>query len=233
MKIATFVNENEEVISMSSPGWVCVYEKSHGQWMNRKRVPMDLSGTSMLVEARRLVENATSEIVGCRAFLSGDVHGLWNLLLEEAGFHIWKSEGTLQEQLDNVMRRETEKTVASKAPIAETHSCGRGCGLEASSDGEAQPIDIPGFFSEEEEKSGRYEIDLASVLESNPGITSRQVLIPFMERGDFEKLEIRCTHLPRWFNTQLQISGLAASIENPRKDDNDKTLRVTVTPIRP
>ena len=223
MKVATFIDENEQVVSLRKRGWMCLYEKIRGEWKNLKKVPLDLSRTETLAEARQLVEKATLPLEDCQVFLTGETNGLWNLLLEEAGFHTWKSQGTLQEQLDNVARTETEKAIET----AKAHSCGRGCGRGLSADSGALPINAESFFTEEAGNEGVFKIDLASTLGRNPGLTSRQVLIPFMKRGAFNKLEVLCSHLPRWFNAQLECSGMTAFVEKL----GDDMLRVTVTPI--
>ena len=227
MKVATFIDENEEVVSLRKRGWMCLYEKVRGKWKPLKKIPLDLSRTETLAEARQLVEKATLPLEDCQVFLTGEANGLWNLLLEEAGFHTWKSQGTLQEQLDNVVRTETERNIDSDKTPAKAHSCGRGCGRGLSSDSEALPINEESFFTEEAGNKGGFKIDLASILERNPGLTSRQVLIPFMKRGAFNKLEVLCGHLPRWFNAQLECSGMTAFVENL----SDDTLRVTVMPV--
>jgi hypothetical protein len=53
-------------------------------------------------------------------------------------------------------------------------------------------------------RDGHYRIDLVRVLASDFRLTSKQVLIPFMEKTAFQRLEILCDHPPRWLGGECE-----------------------------
>jgi Fe-only nitrogenase accessory protein AnfO len=75
---------------------------------------------------------------------------------------------------------------------------------------------------------GHYSINLAEILQDNPALNSRQVLIPALEEKTFKKLEIICDHIPRWFNNELRNLKLTAELEVP--DESGKWLKIVVAP---
>jgi Fe-only nitrogenase accessory protein AnfO len=58
--------------------------------------------------------------------------------------------------------------------------------------------------------SGRYRIDLISALSADAKLNSRQVLLPILEGTAFDRLEILCDHLPKWFAPKLRELNLKA-----------------------
>jgi len=77
-------------------------------------------------------------------------------------------------------------------------------------------------------RQGEFWIDLKEALEHESGQTSRQILIPFLERGRFRKLEILCDHLPKWLTWELERLGMSA--ESEAIDVTGHGQRVTIYP---
>jgi Fe-only nitrogenase accessory protein AnfO len=234
MKIATFVNENDEVTSLRRPGKFCVFEQVLGEWKNTTTIPLDLSDAGTITEARMRLKDAVVPFMECQAFLSAEIHGLWNLLLQESGFNTWKSEGSLFEQLDNVMASvaQTETAaVSADTDECENASCEHGrCGPQCASGHVGNRLDVRQFFVEDNKQKGTFQIDLASLLALKPEYTSREVLIPFLESGAFIRLEIRCSHVPRWFDKTIATEGLTARIESSGDIEHGDMLLVIVEP---
>ena len=230
MKIATYLNDKDEVTSPSSPGRVCVYEQVRGKWKNTATVSSDWSGATTVVEARMRLEEVMGSLEECRVFLLSEVTGFWNLLLASYGFQTWKSEGSLFEQLDNV-----ESVMRQAAAAAESAAENAGCRTRRRRCVAPDDVEVPAsldLFVESDTEEGRFRIDLASVLSHRPELTSRQVLIPFLENRAFTELEICCSHLPRWFDEQLRRLGLTSRIEHAGETDDVESLRVIVAPLR-
>ncbi len=56
-------------------------------------------------------------------------------------------------------------------------------------------------------------IDLEAVMNSDSGTTSKKVLLPFLQKENFKKLEVKCGHIPRWFEAELDPLKLKAAVE--------------------
>ena len=191
---------------------------------------------------------AMSQFEDCKVFIVKKFKGLFHaLLMEELGFHTWKSEGPIGEQLDNVVLlekeyvAELEKQALANAgkPVVKASGhggCGGGCSSSsrqsAPSRQDCEPCgvsyDIPLPVLVGDIQEGRYLINLAEIINDNPALNSRQVLIPALEDTSFKKLEIICDHIPRWFYNELRNLKLAAEPEVP--DETGQWLKVVVSP---
>jgi Fe-only nitrogenase accessory protein AnfO len=190
MKIAAIVDEEGRVVNRLENGRLRLYEQTPEGWTLLKQIGLEVRGGMGLAEVKALLKQTFAQLEDCRVFLVGELRGLLFVLLQESGFRIWKSEGNIVEQMDQVVRKEAEAVKVVEQPV---------------------PAPVPvGPFSE-----GHYQINLAEVLKNDPGLNSKQVLIPFMEKLAFQKLEILCEHLPRWFPHECERLNLRAETGAP------------------
>jgi Fe-only nitrogenase accessory protein AnfO len=185
MKIAAIVNEEGQVVNSYVKSQLYVYEQGPGGWLLKKQIFVDVRETMGLAEVKSYLEYIFRQLEGCEIVLLRELRGLLYVLLQEMRFRIWKSEGDIVEQMDQVARRETETRQAVAKPIPAPQLVGR-------------PTD------------GCYRINLAEVMKNNPSLNSRQILIPFLEQGGFQELEIICDHIPRWVSQECARLDLHA-----------------------
>jgi Fe-only nitrogenase accessory protein AnfO len=204
MKIAAYVNTMNEVVSIYEKGIIRLYEKILGIWTTKVAIALDMNEQMNIPEVRMNLKKAVAALGDCKIFLSGEVKGVPYAILEGMGFNIWKSEGSVFEQLEYVAEKETEAVEESKKP---------------------KPAPLPvGDI-----RDGFYRINLADVLDKHQQLTSKQVLLPFMEKTAFQKLEILCDHPPRWLATEferLKLHGEAESL-----DTAGHGMKITVVPV--
>jgi hypothetical protein len=81
---------------------------------------------------------------------------------------------------------------------------------EATSEEQAFIIPIP-------HKTGFYSADLRDVMAHKTHLNSREILLPFLQSTPFNRLEITCTHVPRWFEKELPYLHLRADIESSQE----------------
>jgi hypothetical protein len=77
------------------------------------------------------------------------------------------------------------------------------------------------------EEEAEYEIDLVSLLNENCGLNSMDILIPFMKETNFKKLQITCSHLPKWFGKVLESFQLVSKLE----EIEPELFKATVSPV--
>jgi Fe-only nitrogenase accessory protein AnfO len=203
MRIATYVNEYGEVVSFYRQGCVRLYENKMGIWSKIKELPLDLTPELSLPEVRIKLKSIVGQLDNCKVFLAGEVKGVPYAILEGMGFNIWKSEGSVSEQLDYVSGKENEAIEAAKKPKPE-------------------PMPVGDL------RDGLYRINLTEVLSKDPNLSSKQILIPFMENTTFQKLEIFCDHPPRWLSTEFERLKMSAEAEALDKSGHE--LKITVCP---
>jgi len=246
MKIAAFVDDSGAAASFYEKGHICLYDRVSGTWEIVKKISLEITIEMSLAEIKETFFHATSQLEDCKVFIVREFKGLFHaLLMEELGFHTWKSAGTMREQLDNVVRQETEyaaereKQALANAGKPPVRVAGHGgCGGSCSSSRQTPAIargsescetggDVPRPVLVSDRAEGRYVIHLAEILQDNPTLNSRQVLIPVLEERSFKKLEILCGHIPRWFHNELRNLQLTADPEAP--DETGKWLKVVVS----
>jgi len=238
MKIAAFVNDSGTTAGFYEKGHVCLYDQVAGTWEIAKKIALDINMEMNLTEIKETFFRAMSQLEDCKVFIVREFKGLFHaLLMEELGFHTWKSAGTMLEQLDNVVRQETEYVAEREKQAGRTSGYG-GCAGSCSSSRQIPTIargsesceaggDVPRPVLIGDKTEGRYVINLAEILQDNPALNSRQVLIPALEGIRFKKLEILCDHIPRWFHNELRNLQLTAESEAP--DETGKWLKVVVS----
>ena len=179
MKIAAFVNESGEIVDFYGKGEICLFGKVADAWAITKVLPLTLKREMGIAGVRSALTNTVSQLEDCEVFLVRELRGILKVYLEELGYRVWKSEGPLVDQLDNVLFREqemlNEEVVAVPSP---------------------QPVGEPGDDS--------YRINLVELIRSGMPHVSREVLMPFFETVSFRKLEIVCEHIPKWFPMELE-----------------------------
>lgn len=219
MKIAAYVDDDERVASVYETGRLLLFDNAEGPWAMVKEIDFTIRRDRGLAGVKAAVREAAARMEGSSVFLSAEVRGLvHSILQEELGFHIWKSEGSLRNQLDVVAAKEAELAAAPPSPPIRPEAMG--CGCQGGWGGgprlkrtrsPAETVSCPGM---EELGEGHYRIDLGAVLENNPGLNSRTVLVPVLEGSRFARLEILCNHVPRWFAQAVAELDLRAEYKS-------------------
>lgn len=212
MKIAAYLDSGGVPVSLYRPGLLHVYEDDDGGrlWQQSGRLPFRLEAEMSLGQVKAAIAALVDILGDCRVLLSGEVRGLpYSVLQEQHEFRTWKSEGSLEQQLDYVRNREQEAAARKKYEIV----------LRAN-----QPVPAP--LPVHGGAPGHFWIDLRAALEHPSNPTSRNVLIPFLSVGRFVQLEILCGHLPKWMAWEFERLDLAA--ESEALDVSGDGLRVRV-----
>lgn len=206
MKIAAYLDAQDRLATFPEGVGFRLFALESGHWVPERDVPLDADVSMGLTELTARANAAIRALGDCRVALLGDLRGLLRLLLEEAGWRTWKSAGTMTEQLDSVAAHEAE--IAAQP-------------VELPVEGVPQAVGDP--------QAGHYFLDLVEVLRAEPHPASRDVLLPFMQAAPFRLLEIRCDHLPRWFEGAAKHFGLDYSY-SPEDADGIFTISVSLAP---
>jgi Fe-only nitrogenase accessory protein AnfO len=71
---------------------------------------------------------------------------------------------------------------------------------------------------------GDFCLNMEEILLKNPELTSKKILIPYLKNGEFNRLDVVCSHIPKWFYTDL--AGLGYEYEIVDELPNRKTVRI-------
>jgi Fe-only nitrogenase accessory protein AnfO len=204
MNIAAFVSESGEIVDFYEEGQLCLFGKVSDAWSITKVIPLTLKREMGLAGLRATLTNTVTQLKDCEVVLVRELRGIVKVYLEELGYRVWKSEGPLIDQLENVSYREQEM-------LAE------------------EDIAVPSPLPVGEAGDDTYRINLVELIQSGIPHVSREVLMPFFETVSFQKLEIVCEHIPKWFPMELEALGLRVGSQT-QAALVDGMMTVTVVP---
>lgn len=221
MQIAAYVNAAGELAGFSPEGAIRVYDETTSGWRLEREFRFGVAADMNLVEIKAALRKAAALLGGCRTVVFGETRGLlYAILAEELGFRVWKSEGLADDRLDAVAARQAEADEAARtAPPPPPRGGGCGCGGGGGRGGSV-PVVLP-----ERMADGAWRIDLAAALAADPARNSHDTLMPLLQGCAWLPLEIRCDHLPRWFDGALVVLGLSSEVHHR----TDGGLTVTVS----
>lgn len=199
MKIAVFLDAQGRTAPLWQPGVVAVFTRDDHGWRACQSVPFALSPHMRLAEIRRRTQAMLSALPGCRHFVAQDIHGALLAWLDGMGVTMWRCRGEPSGFLDQL----AERIPAPSAPVTL----------------------LPEAFILPTEQEGVFRLDLIAALRCGDGAhTSRRLLQPFLQQRPFQRLEVICDHVPKWFDS-LPEWGMSAQVET--RDDH--TLCVVIT----
>jgi len=207
MKIAAYVNAGGKIVDFFEDGRICLFGKSSEGWEGIREIPLALKEEMGLSEMKHMLAASVEQMKDCEIFVLRDLRGGIKAMLEDHGFRVWKSNGTLTEQLDNVAMRELELVAIEQ---------------------QEKPA-IPGPELVGELRDACYKINLVEILQSGLPHVSRDVLMPFFETVSFQRLEIVCQHLPKWF--VMEFPGLGLRVDSTTTGALGDEITVVVVPM--
>jgi Fe-only nitrogenase accessory protein AnfO len=122
---------------------------------------------------------------------------------QAAGFEIFLVENSALDVLDSVKKEMLELIEERKE--------------------KPQKFDIIQFLKPGMNK-GDFCLNMEEILSKNPELTSKKILIPYLKNGEFNRLDVTCSHIPKWFNIDLGFLGF--EYETVNELPNKKTIRI-------
>jgi len=174
-KIAVYVGENGETTSLSKKGKLIIYEKREGEWLKHSEENYDLEEITAIKYLRIKIEEIIVFLDDCNVFVGRSVIGIPYYMLEKANKSIWEYMGKPLEFLNDILEKEEKADL-----INEGHTIDKK---------DLVPVEIsPGY----------YRVSIKKIQAYKTMRTSKQVLMPFLEKEKFKTLEILCNHVPMW-----------------------------------
>ncbi len=188
--IAVFVSDDGTTSSLYKPGKIIVYHKNEETWQPAREKAFVINKQSGLREMRRQMEDALNFLADCKVFVALSVAGVPYLELEKVHASIWQLVGKPEEFLDYILEKEEETTIdIETAPSS-------------------QSIPVP-----REKGNGCYQMSIKDNQDKNNSTIFKQALLPFIRKGKFYELEVKCDHIPAWLEKELIGGNLAGKTE--------------------
>lgn len=189
-KIAVYLGENGETTSLYDQGNVVVYQKEQGKWSVLKEKYFVLDKSQGMQELRKKMTEVLDFLGDCKIFVGLSITGVPYFELEKARLSVWEFEGKPMDFLDYVLEEEEGR-------------------YEQEVNKEKNTI----MLTPVETSDGYYRISIKKIQENDTGITSKQVLVPFLRKGKFYSLEVICNHVPPWLEAELYSGVYSGEIE--------------------
>ena len=206
MKIAVLTDKEGNTLSFYEPGIVKLFSNDNGTWSSIREFPFELNEEKWLAGIQQCIQMMLSRLDECRTLMVKFIKGVPLSILKESGLSVWKVEGSPLDFFEHIreeeekLRLEHQKSIKSSLP---------------------EPLPVG------DKKHGIYAIDLVHVQAKGAGFNSKDVLLPFLQSRVFQKLEVICEHLPKWFEKEFDSLKLQFRIE----ESNDNLCHAIVSPI--
>lgn len=188
-EIAVCINDNGVTSSIYDAKAIVIYQKAEKFWTIIREQEISLDKEAGLNGLRRQMAEIILFLDQCKIFVGCSVVGVPYFELEKMQCSIWEFEGEPLTFLDYVLQQEEDKALDSQSQISNTI-----------------PVPI-------EREKGDYYISIKEVQENASGVTSKQVLLPFLRQGIFYRLEVLCNHIPPWLEAELSGGNLVGKVE--------------------
>lgn len=204
-EIALYVNSLGEIADFNKSGFIRIFIKDNSKWKLKKETELEFSSV-MKADNQRLDAVKISEALNdCKVLVVKEIPELIYMLLDDVGVSIWKMEGEQYETLEYVFEKEMEEEeeikIINKRKIYNEEES---------------------FLPKEIGNSGYYTLNLKKLQEDDIGITTKQVLKPFLLKNKFNELVVTCSHIPFWLESELERLNL--NFESSKTGENDYIL---------
>jgi len=203
LKIAVVENENQKASSIFEPGFIAIYEEDGGEWKVLTRFENQVCNAKGMAAVRTAVADTIKQLGDVKAIVASEIPGIASGTFQAARFDIFIVEGNVPDLLDSI-KKEMLETIEERQK-------------------EPPKFDIMQFLEPGVNK-GDFSINIEDVMFKNPDLTSKKILIPYLENGEFNRLDVICGHIPKWFVTNLGAMGFEYEIVTDLP--NRKTVRV-------
>lgn len=193
--IALYMNKDGNVDSFLNISEIAVFQKE-GAWNIQRSISTGAMPTAGVPALRTWMQSLIRSLGDCRILAGGEMTGLPYQIFGQAGFSIFTIESADPAVLDGILSdvQQLEDT-ALLAPVHTT------------------PVETG--------TPGVYALNLITLQQAYPEITSKMALLPFLKETPFIELHLRCQHVPPWIlrdyavRVQRTPGGLDACILKP------------------
>jgi Fe-only nitrogenase accessory protein AnfO len=203
LKIAVVENEDQKASSIFEPGFIAIYEEDCGEWKVLSRFENKVCNAKGMAAVRTAVADIIKQLGDVKIIVASEIPGVASGTFQAAGFDIFLVENSVLNVLDSIKKEM----------------------LEAIEERQKEPpkFDIMQFLEPGVSK-GDFSINIEEIMFKNPDLTSKKILIPYLKNGEFNRLDVICSHIPKWF--VMDIGALGFEYEIVSDLPNRKTVRV-------
>jgi Fe-only nitrogenase accessory protein AnfO len=190
-EIGVFVNEQNNTSSFEDAKYIRIFEQK-GEWKIKKEILINrTSNEKGLNGIREEYKNLVKQMDECKIIVVTKAFGIPYSVFYMEDFSVWELEGNPMEYLDEILKRERDQE--------ET---------------EAKEVEVGKKINE-----GYYLIDLQELELTNPEMSSKKAIIPYLQREEVEIIEVRCCHVPPWLINKKENNEIKLKVNEIGRND--------------
>jgi Fe-only nitrogenase accessory protein AnfO len=198
IEIAVLLNSDGETSSFNESGVIKVFSKQESEWNKTKEVLFNVEENINIIYFRENILSIVNSLGNCKVFVARYISGIAYNILDTMGFSSWEIHGVPEKFLDCLL--EDEKLYKANKVSTEKSS---------------NTLSTPVQTSDE----GFYYMNLKELQSSNSNLSTKQVLLPFLKNTVFYELELLCSHIPPWFESEFKKMNLTTDIHELGQND--------------
>ena len=170
-KISFFLDQKNKISSFQDAVKVAIYENEN-EWIKREELKINTEQLKSIHVLRKYFIGIVEQLNDCRIVVVEKAQGIPYGVFYEADYSIWELIGQPEEFLDLIIKG--EQRYVEKIEKKENESVAKKL------------------------EDGHFLIDLNELQLIKPELTSKKAIIPFLEKEEFDILEVLCCHIPPW-----------------------------------
>jgi Fe-only nitrogenase accessory protein AnfO len=203
LKISVVESNNQKTSSIFEPGFIVTYEEEGGVWKVLNSFENKVYNAKGIVAVRIAVEDTIKQLSDVKIVVASEIPGIASGIFEAAGFEIFLMEKNGFDVLDSVKKEMLELIEEQKE--------------------KPNKFDIMQFLEPGMSKDD-FCLNMEKIFSKNPQLTSKKILLPYLKKGEFNSLDVICSHIPKWFTKDLSVLGF--EYETVKSLPNEKTVKI-------
>ncbi|MCI1580541.1 MAG: nitrogenase [Clostridium beijerinckii] len=200
-EIGVFLNEKDLISSFEEARYVKIFAKEKHLWKTEKTILINRAGGEKSInEIRQEYKNVINEMDDCKIIIVTKAFGIPYSVFYMGDFSVWELEGNPFDYFDEIIKNEIVQE-----------------------ENENKEVEIAKKLGD-----GYFMIDLQELELINPEITSKKAIIPYLEKEDVKKIEVRCCHVPPWLVAKMDKGEILLSINEIKRNDYMVTVQKNI-----
>lgn len=191
-KISVIVDEKDNISSFTEGKYVKLFQKED-TWEVIKVIPIDASKLNGIKESRDYYTDIAKNLSDCKILIVTKASGVPYSIFYAEDFSVWELNGNPRDYFDNIIEKEAEHEIEVQKALEEEVVT--------------------------KVQDGYYYLDLEKLELTNPELSSKKAIRPFMEKTEFEILEVHCCHVPPWLIEDNKANKVSMRIEKVSNKD--------------
>ena len=191
-KIAVIVDEKDNISSFTEGKYVKLFQRED-TWVVINVIHIDASKLNGIKESRDYYAEIAKNLSDCKILIVTKASGVPYSIFYAEDFSVWELSGNPTDYFDEIIKKEAEHEIEVQ---------------------KAQEEEVVTKVND-----GYYYLDLEKLELTNPELSSKKAIRPFMEKTEFEVLEVHCCHVPPWLIQDNEANKVSMRIEKISNKD--------------